>query len=459
MRIIASILLILFSSINIVSQTGEKRLALVIGNGNYLNSVLANPENDARSMTDVLRKLGFTVYPYENLNASQMKRAIDDFGAKLKSYNVGLFYYAGHGIQAKGYNYLIPVDALLQTEEQVEYDCVRADRVLSLMETSGTKVNVIILDACRNNPFERSWTRSATGRGLAFMNAPSGTLIAYSTAPGNTALDGSGKNSPYTMAIMESIRMPNITIIQMFQNVRNIVSQKTNKQQIPWESTSLTGDFYFNESGDSTLVINNQIPISSDDELNASESSDYFIDSRDGHKYTTVKIGKQIWMAENLNFETSEGESWCYGDTKYNCMEYGRLYPYYIAKDICPSGWHLPSDDEWKSLEINLGMSENEANILGYNKASMRRGAPLGEKLLVDTSEFHILLAGFCQYVADIKSHHFFRSLNEEAFFWTSTRISEDSAIQRIVVKSSKSIVRSDDFPLRSGFSVRCLRD
>lgn len=230
------------------SGQSEKKLALVIGNGNYPSGPLANPENDARSMTDVLLNLGFRVQAYENLNQGQIKKVIDDFGASLKGNDVGLFYYAGHGIQAKGYNYLIPVDAQLQTEEQVDYDCVRADRVLALMETSGTKVNIIILDACRNNPFERSWTRSATGKGLAFMSAPRGTLIAYATAPGSTASDGSGMNGLYTSALLESIRIPGITIIQMFQNVRNIVSQKSHDQQIPWESTSLTADFYFNPS-------------------------------------------------------------------------------------------------------------------------------------------------------------------------------------------------------------------
>jgi hypothetical protein len=226
----------------------DKRIALVIGNGNYTSSFLANPENDARAMTDALQKLGFTVSEYENLNQVQMKKVIDDFGLKLKGNDIGLFYYAGHGIQAKGYNYLIPVDAQMKTEEQVEYDCVRADRVLALMETSGTKVNILILDACRNNPFERSWTRSATGKGLAFMSAPRGTLIAYATAPGSTASDGSGKNGLYTSALLESIQIPDITIIQMFQNVRNIVVQKSQEQQMPWESTSLTADFYFHST-------------------------------------------------------------------------------------------------------------------------------------------------------------------------------------------------------------------
>jgi WD40 repeat protein len=223
----------------------RKRLALVIGNGNYSGSSLANPENDARGIKIVLEQAGFEVIKYENLNQSQMKKAMDEFGEKLKNYDVGLFFYAGHGIQSKGYNYLIPVDASLRTEEQVEYDCVSADRVLALMEASGAKVNIIILDACRNNPFERSWTRAVSGKGLAFMNAPTGTVIAYATAPGNTASDGGGNNGLYTSAILETIKIPDITILQMFQKVRGIVSQKSNKQQIPWESTSLTGDFYF----------------------------------------------------------------------------------------------------------------------------------------------------------------------------------------------------------------------
>jgi len=240
-----------------VSEPGlqkEKKIALVIGNGTYNASILANPENDARAIADVLQKLGFSVFKYENLDQSSMKRVIDEFGDKLKNNDVGLFYYAGHGIQAKGYNYLIPVDAHLKTEEEVDYDCVRADRVLSLMESSGTKINIIILDACRNNPFERSWTRSAAGMGLAFMNAPKGTLIAYATAPGSTASDGSANNGLYTSAILQSILIPNITIIEMFQNVRNIVAGKSDNEQIPWESTSMTGDFYFNLKNETTTT-------------------------------------------------------------------------------------------------------------------------------------------------------------------------------------------------------------
>ena len=229
-----------------INNNNEKRLALVIGNGKYVYcNELSNPTNDSKGMKAALQKVGFDVFEYENLNEAQMKKAIDDFGVKLKNYSVGLFFYAGHGIQSKGYNYLIPVDANIQSEQQVEYDCVQADRVLGLMEEAGSPVNIVILDACRNNPFGRSWSRAANNGGLAFMNAPGGSLIAYATSPGRTASDGSGSNGLYTSALLENLQTPGISILQMFQNVRRTVSQKSYKVQIPWEPTSLTGDFFF----------------------------------------------------------------------------------------------------------------------------------------------------------------------------------------------------------------------
>ncbi|MGD0581554.1 MAG: caspase family protein [Bacteroidales bacterium] len=286
-----------FSPAQIPSQPArEKRIALVIGNGTYSSGVLANPENDSRAMADALKKLGFTVLNFENLDESSMKRAIDEFGDRLKGNDVGLFYYAGHGIQAKGYNYLIPVDAHLKTEDEVDYDCVRADRVLSLMESSGTRVNIIVLDACRNNPFERSWTRSAAGNGLAFMNAPKGTLIAYATAPGSTASDGSGDHGLYTAAILQSIMIPNITIIEMFQNVRNLVSEKSDNEQIPWESTSMTGDFYFNSKNEiSGNGLNNKsVSIKNENVNGARGVSNDQTNSRDNLNPASPNEGKKV---------------------------------------------------------------------------------------------------------------------------------------------------------------------
>jgi len=269
-------------------------MALVIGNGNYTSSILANPENDANSMTEVLQRLGFTVFKYENLNASQMKKAIDDFGAKLKGNDVGLFFYAGHGIQTKGYNYLIPVDAILQSEQEVEYECVQADRILAKMEGSGTKVNIIILDACRNNPFERSWTRSEIGKGLAFMSAPRGTLIAYSTSPGSTASDGSGKNSPYTSAILESIEIPDISISQMFQNVGRILYQKTGNLQVPWISSSLIGDFYFLQKDVYKEVSNISVNNQSRKEVPSNDLNKNIDDKRNKKKLISINLGYDL---------------------------------------------------------------------------------------------------------------------------------------------------------------------
>ncbi len=232
---------------DIVKPTvSEKRLALVIGNSNYqFGGNLINPVNDAHAMKVALENLGFTVIEAVNCDQKTMKVKIDEFGDKLSAYDVGLFFYAGHGVQVKGYNYLIPVDSKLEYERDVEYDCVQAGRVLAKMESAGTKTNLIILDACRDNPFERSWTRGQTAKGLAFMNAPSGSLIAYATSPGSTASDGKGSNGLYTSAILDYIRQQGLQIEDMFKEVRKRVIKESGGKQTPWESTSLVKDFYF----------------------------------------------------------------------------------------------------------------------------------------------------------------------------------------------------------------------
>jgi tetratricopeptide (TPR) repeat protein len=246
--VISLLLSLIFILPNVTFSAQEQRLALLIGNSNYAHGgSLPNPVNDIRAMTKVLEGLGFTVMKYENCSQKSMKRAMDKFGRQLKGKDVGLFFYSGHGFQVNGHNYLLPVDAKLDGENDAEYDCVRADRVLAKMETAGSRTNIVILDACRDNPFTRSWRRGTEGSGLAFMNAPSGSLIAYSTAPGKTALDGRRKNSPYTSALLQHIRTPNITVLEMFQGVRSTVITRTGGKQTPWESTSLRGNFYFNE--------------------------------------------------------------------------------------------------------------------------------------------------------------------------------------------------------------------
>ncbi len=229
----------------ISSRKKERKLSLIIGNAAYQHGgELINPVNDANGVSISLGKLDFEIMKYENADQKTMKKAIDTFGRKLKKYDVGLFFYAGHGVQVSGTNYLIPVDARIDNENDVDYDCINVGRVLAKMESAANKTNIIILDACRDNPFERSWNRGVKGSGLAFMNAPAGSLIAYATSPGATAADGLGKNGLYTSVLLEYFQTPKITILEMFQRVRKEVIIRSEGNQTPWESTSLTDNFY-----------------------------------------------------------------------------------------------------------------------------------------------------------------------------------------------------------------------
>ncbi len=430
--------------ISFTSYSQEKRLALVIGNSTYEHGgELRNPVNDAVAMNKALSQFGFEVMEFFNLSQKEMKRAIDEFGMKLKSYDVGLFFYAGHGIQANGNNYLIPIEANLSIEQDVEYDCVRADRILAKMDASGANVNLVILDACRNNPFERSWTRSTGGKGLAFMNAPSGTLIAYATAPGSTASDGTGRNGLYTESILESMQISGITILQMFQNVRLLVSQRSNNQQTPWESTSLIGDFYFGSLSQSLSLTE-----TSDKSSNSIDmaSKGNFIDIRDKEDYSWVRIGEQIWMSENLNYYTSTGSS-CYGNKASNCDIYGRLYDWETAKKVCPDGWHLPSDAEWTELTDYFGGKKIAGGKLKETSTTHWNSPNVGA---TNSNGFTALPGGY----RDTNGSFYY--LGSHAYFWTATKTSGSGAWRRDLCYDYVEVSRRGNYK-NSGRSVRCV--
>lgn len=234
----------------------EKRIALVIGNSAYEQSPLINPINDAKDMAQMLTKLGFDIIYKENVTQIEMKRAIRAFGENIRNGGIGLFYYAGHGIQVNGQNYLIPVNATINKEEEIEYEAVDVGFLLAQMESAKNPMNIVILDACRNNPFARSF-RSAT-RGLASITAPSGTLIAYATAPGSVASDGNERNGLYTQELLRSMQAPRVTIEEVFKRVRVAVRDKTQGKQVPWESSSLIGDFYFLDAKDAAKAVTSQ---------------------------------------------------------------------------------------------------------------------------------------------------------------------------------------------------------
>jgi hypothetical protein len=223
----------------------EQRLALVIGNSGYKESPLANPVNDARDMAAALRACGFEVLTGEDRNQRQMKELIRQFGQRLRQGGVGLFFFAGHGIQASGRNYLIPLGAEINAAAEIEYEAVEMGFVLAQMEEARNRLNVVILDACRNNPYARSF-RSDT-RGLASVrNAPSGTLIAYATAADDVAADGSGRNGLFTGELLTHLKQPGLTLEQVFRRTRTNVRSKSGGKQVPYEYSSVEGeDFYF----------------------------------------------------------------------------------------------------------------------------------------------------------------------------------------------------------------------
>jgi hypothetical protein len=227
----------------------EKRVALVIGNSAYQNvSPLANPRSDAILMASTLGRLGFVLVgggAQVDLDKARFDAAVQSFGNQLIGADVALFYYAGHGIQVRGTNYLVPVTANPVRETDVDFQMVDVSLVLRQMEGAGTKLNLVILDACRNNPFGGRGLRSTDG-GLAQIRAPEGTLLSYATQPGNVALDGDDGHSPYTRALVDTIQKPGLDVLQTFNQVGLIVKRATGSSQQPWVSTSpIDGTFYF----------------------------------------------------------------------------------------------------------------------------------------------------------------------------------------------------------------------
>jgi hypothetical protein len=224
----------------------DQRVALVIGNSNYQTAPkLTNPGNDAQSVAQLLNSAGFEVIQATDLTRSDMVRAVQDFSDKVAVRGPGavaMIYYAGHGVQLAGENYLLPVDAKISSPSDLAGNSLRLVDVMGTLESIPSRMRIVVLDACRNNPFPEI---NDAGRGLAIVDAPRGSIVGYSTAPGMEAQDGDGNHSPYTSAFLNVAREPNLPIEQLFKRVRLEVNNTTNGRQTPWESSSLTSDFYF----------------------------------------------------------------------------------------------------------------------------------------------------------------------------------------------------------------------
>ncbi len=248
LAVVVSVLLALLPS----GAHAEKRVALVIGNSAYKHAgELTNPRNDASDMSAALKKRGFQVIDGFDLDKASFDRKIRDFAMALSGAEVGLLFYAGHGLQVAGQNYLVPVDAELTTASALEFEMVRLDVLHRIMEREA-QTNILFLDACRNNPLARNLARAMgtrsgeIGRGLATVESGSGTLISFSTQPGNVALDGTGRNSPFAAALVKYISTSSDDLSAVLISVRNDVMKETQRKQVPWEHSALTGRFYFN---------------------------------------------------------------------------------------------------------------------------------------------------------------------------------------------------------------------
>lgn len=226
------------------AASADNRMALVIGNSAYKNSPLVNPVNDATLMTNTLKAAGFSVTRLINADQKTMKRALLNFSRTLRETGaVGLFYFAGHAVQVRNKNYLIPLDANIRDESELDMEAIDVTAFLATMKRSSNAFNIVILDACRNNPFRDTFREPLDG--LAKVEAPRGSFVAYSTSPGKVAYDGTKGNSPYTLALAKAISRPGLTIEQVFKQTRRDVLAATGEKQIPWENSSLTQDFYF----------------------------------------------------------------------------------------------------------------------------------------------------------------------------------------------------------------------
>jgi len=259
MKLINSIFLILVFSLSGNLYAKQERYALVIGNADYGDDigVLKNPVNDAKAISESLKAKGFDVNYLENSSKREIENAIREFTQLLRVDAIGLFYYAGHGIEVDGENYLIPVNANIETETDAIYEAVSVGRLLDGMDRAGNGLNLIVLDACRNNPYSRRF-RSAS-KGLTMMHPASGSMILYATEPGSVAADGLGKNGLFTEHFLNAINTPGLSVEKAFKKTALAVNDQTNGKQIPWFEGVILGDFYFLPVKVENVVVNNTV--------------------------------------------------------------------------------------------------------------------------------------------------------------------------------------------------------
>ncbi len=309
------------------------KIALCIGNANYPESSLKNPCNDANDVAASLESLGFAVCKLTDASTVEMEDALRTFSGDLATAHVGLFFFAGHGMQIEGTNFLTAVNSNFESKLDAKHSSLSLDKVLDVFEQGSNATSIVLLDACRNNPYERRWRGTET-LGLASIYAPKGTIIAYATSPGQTASDGSGRNGAFTAALLQHISTQNVSIEDLFKRVRNTLSASTLAKQTSWEHTSLMGDFFFN-------------PISLTGEMNTAYSREAMAD----------------------------GEFTCHGGRPLST----------VLEGLRSHNWHRQNTAISKLTQINLpDCSSDELFVLGRNLYQTACGGSFGSSNLAD---------------------------------------------------------------------------
>ncbi|HEX7335008.1 MAG TPA: caspase family protein [Pyrinomonadaceae bacterium] len=324
----------------VTAGKNERRTALVIGNGVYTNiPPLKNPSNDAVLVATTLRELSFDVSVATNKSQREMKQLIRGFGQQLRANGgVGLFYFAGHGVQLNGRNFLIPVDADIQNEADLEDVGIDVNYVLNRMAVSQTTLNIVILDACRNNPFVRSFR--STQVGLAGVKAPTGTLIAYATAPDSVAFDGDSTNSPYTEELTKQLRVPGVVLETTFRLVTERVSERTGGRQEPWTADNHKGEFYFKSTTNSSTSLKTNEPA----------------------KIDPVAVEREYWEAIRSSSDVQDYKSYLqtYPDGAYAAIARTKIrqietstHTKNASKLATPDSGLVPTSADWKTFRPN----------------------------------------------------------------------------------------------------------
>ena len=477
----------------------QQKYALIIGVKSYQYvAPLQNSLNDARDMSATLKKKGFTVVEvFEPATKRIMQDGIIRYFKLLQGQPnaAGLVFYSGHGMQVKGINYLIPAQANPQIEADLDDQCVNMDYVMRAIQEAGNRLNIFVLDACRNNPF-RSFSRSGEN-GLSMVDTPQGSYIVYATKPGSVASDGTGRNGLFTSKLLQYINTEGLNIEQVFKQVARDVASESGNEQRPWIASDYTGDFYFTPGLDtktSAAILQPSTQPEIETSIykaptNINSTLDYGYGTSDA---PTIKIDTQEWIGKNLNTDhfangdpiqeaktadewnlarVNKQPAWCY---HYNDAAkgpiYGKLYNWYAVSDprgLAPKGWHVPSDKEWDILighlavngEVVNKVNKNrvggssyesyETKNVGYSLKSTRGWTKIGG----NRSGFSGLAGGQCF------DNGIFTEIGKSGSWWSASEgPREDQAWYRNLNGVNDTVSRN--VALKGcGFSVRCVKD